>query len=400
MLLALAACGPSLASLESSSGLGARCRLGQSQNGLLVTEWSGAEKANLETLLGAGGGVAVAFSGCDLYLLPECRLPGRYYWQRTTPTSDLIEIESELELFTKIPLGAVKLAGELARWGRLLVETTISGQVRLEGLAATEVHAGGACGQATHVVTAVSLGAFSLATGTRMSGAGSVDAVGVGEVGGKGSRSTRVLRTAGLASACGSATTEMPAADCASPVQVFLAPIPGRAPEPGPPGTVQVDFVSASADTRWDVYVDDQATCTTPCSRWIDPERPVLLRTRNDAPDKLRIAELDRDRGPLQITARPTAHGRLAAGITFTSLGGLAVITGITLTAIGFGSDVDGMGTAGLITLGAGGLATFGGIWMMLDSVPRAKVRPLFETGGVSWTVVPAPAGVAITGWF
>jgi len=95
----------------------AGCRVGATQTSLLVTEWSSAEKANLQAMLGSTGAIAVAFSGCELRLLPACRLPGSYYWQHTTVASDRIEIHNEAELYAKLPLGAVSLSGELKKSG-------------------------------------------------------------------------------------------------------------------------------------------------------------------------------------------------------------------------------------------------------------------------------------------
>src|SRR5439155_1069894 len=144
--------------------------------------------------------------------------------------------------------------------------TTVSGQKRLVGGGA--VPEGGECAQATHVVTAVSVGAFVLSAGGEGSEEANADVKGLG-AGGKRSRSSKIVRSAGDAAACSAATPEGPSPGCSSPIQVFLSPIPGRAEEIGPPGTVKVDFESESASTRWDAYVDDQPTCTH-CSA---PER-------------------------------------------------------------------------------------------------------------------------------
>ena len=62
---------------------------------LLVTEWPASEKADLEALMSEGRGVAVAFSGCQMRVLPQCRLRGAYTWQQTTAGLDYVEIDSE-----------------------------------------------------------------------------------------------------------------------------------------------------------------------------------------------------------------------------------------------------------------------------------------------------------------
>lgn len=386
-LLVLSGCAGSMQGLfPEAPSLETRCRIGASQTSVLVTEWPAAEKANLEGLL-AGGAVGVAFSGCELRVVPQCQLGGSYGWQRTTPASETIEIENEADLFARLPIGAAALSGELRRSGRLAVTTTVSGQRRLGGMTGADVPNQPACTEVTHVVSALSLGAFTLSAGASLSGSARVEVSGVG-AGGSSSNQTRVVRSAGDAARCSASTAEAPAPDCASPVQVFLSPVPGRAAEPPPPGTVQVDFVSASADDRWDVYVDDQATCTTPCARFVDPSRPLVLRTREDRPTTLRIDRLETGLGPLQVSAAPTAKGALSTGIVFTTLGGLAAATGIVLTSVGCSmtDELPGMCTAGLISLVAGSAVTTGSIMLMLDARARIGVRPVFSVGrSSSW---------------
>jgi hypothetical protein len=343
---------------------------------VLVTEWPAAEKANLEAQIGQGGAVAVEFSGCELRLLPECRLPGLYTWSRTTPSRDVIEIRDEADLYTKLPLGAATLAGELRHSGALSVTTTVAGQLRLSGMTPSQVTAAPECARATHLLGGLSLGAFELSAGSHTTGSGSVG-MSDASLGGSGSRSQRTMRTAGNPASCADATDDAAAPDCASPIQAFLEPIPGRAQEPGPPGSVEVDIVSSDASTRWDVFVDGDASCTTPCSRWLEPGRPLELRTRQGT-SSLTVENLPRDQGPQRIVAHPTSMGPFVTGIVFTALGGMATITGTVLTGIHCGDGGAGC-TAGLITLGAGSAVTAGAIVMLVGSLSDVEVRPLFE---------------------
>jgi hypothetical protein len=52
----------------------------------------------------------------------------------------------------------------------------------------------------------------------------------------------------------------------------------------------------------------------------------------------------------------------------------MALVIGVTLTAIGLAKDRGGMTTAGLITGAAGAIALPGGIYLMLRAVPSASV--------------------------
>jgi hypothetical protein len=58
-------------------------------------------------------------------------------------------------------------------------------------------------------------------------------------------------------------------------------------------------------------------------------------------------------------------RGARILGIISTSVGGAALITGISLLSIGLGKDLDGMTAAGGITLGAGVVLTTAGILMI-----------------------------------
>jgi hypothetical protein len=356
---------------------GTRCRVGASQTSLLVTEWSAPEKSNLEALMG-GSAVAVEFTGCSLRLLPQCRLKGSYAWQRTTPSTEGVDIQDQAELYSKLPLGAVELAGELERAGSLRIETTVSGHLRLRDMTASEVTSVAECARATHLVEGLSLGAFTLSGSDSSRAKGGAGAYGLG-LGGQSQSSQRVMKQAGDKQACANATEEGSPFGCSSPVQVYLAPIPGRAEVEGPPGALKVDFISAKPSVRWDVYINDQATCTTPCVAWVDPSRPVELRTREDRPDKLGVQRLETGQGPLQVQAKPSSQGQFVTGLTFTALGGMAVITGTALAGLGCSlDDHRGMCTAGLITLPIGAVVTAGSIFLMLDSGPEAQVVPIF----------------------
>jgi hypothetical protein len=135
-----------------------------------------------------------------------------------------------------------------------------------------------------------------------------------------------------------------------------------------------VEFLSATA-MAWEVMVDRQSTCTTPCRVQLDRPHWVTLRTREDRPLRMEVGNLGG--GPAQVTAHDIGTGKYATGVTFTTLGGMAAVCGIVFTAVGCGGDRDGMCTAGLITGGAGVVAALGGIWLIRAGLPRVRVRAL-----------------------
>ena len=362
-----------------------KCRVAASQSSPLVTEWPASEKANLE-VLSHDGAVAVAYSGCSLRVLPQCRVRGGYRWQRTTPSTDSLSINDTDDLYAKLPLGAASLEGELKRTGKLLVKTIVAGQLRLEGAAVGDVPADGACAQATHLLTALSVGAFSLTAGGSREGSVAAS-VNLGEAKLGRELSAEQLRSAGDFDSCAQSTAESPNANCASPIQVFLTPLPGRAADEGPPGTVKVDFLSANPASRWDVYSDDQVICTTPCARFVQPAHPVMLRAREEGfgvADKVEVPNLLDATGPhLQLEAHPTARGQWVTGMTFMAFTGMAVVTGLTLTPLGCSTGMAGMCKAGIITLGAGAVTFTGSLWLFLDARPRAEVSSYTDGGGL-----------------
>lgn len=201
----------------------ARCSVAASQEQPLVTEWPASYKARLEALL-LEGAVAVEYSGCELRIVDRCRVPGSYAWKKTTLSTDTTDIRDEDELYAKLPLGAALLSGELKTSGTLHVQTTVSGQMQLVGRAAEDATSGAECSRATHLVSALSVGAFKLVAGGDVSGQVGAD-VGPAGVRGSGSQSQSILRAAGDPASCERATKDEPSAECRSPIQIFLTPI-------------------------------------------------------------------------------------------------------------------------------------------------------------------------------
>ena len=400
LVCALGACGSEVVRLKPEGtapaarlpGMaGGGCRVDATQTSVYVTEWSASEKANLEAMMAGEVGVAVEFTGCEMRLVPECSFGGEYVWRRTTPARDTLEIRSEDELHAKLPLGAAALSGELRRSGTLLVETTVAGQRLLDG--ADPVPDNGACKRATHIVNSVALGAFALRGTNDASGAGRVSVAGV-DGGGQVQERGRTVRSAGAPEQCAAATEAGPSAECGSPLQVFLSPIPGRTEPAPPPGKVKADFVSGDAEIRWDVYLSNEAACTTPCTQWVDPEHPILIKEHKSEgffegkAEKLQVGRLGGDAAHVRVSAHKKRSGRLVGGILFTTFGGIAALAGGALSFAACGADEGDKfegGCAPSIITGAAGLAGVGiGVWMIVRSGPRTEIRPITTAGRVS----------------
>ena len=148
---------------------------------------------------------------------------------------------------------------------------------------------------------------------------------------------------------------------------------PSGPPRQPQPGGARTTFVSTS-DKRWDVRLDQNAVCTTPCSIYVEPGRFVTLHMQDVPRSKLSVGYIPP--GDFVVTAKPRSEGAFATGVTFTALGGMAAVTGITLTAVGYGTDNSGMRTAGLITGIAGLVVTAGSIRLIQSSLPTASIGP------------------------
>jgi hypothetical protein len=378
---------PTLPTLPSQA---ASCRSSAGHDQPLVTEWTAAEKSNLESQVRSGG-VVVSFTGCTMRVLTQCHTREQYGWVRTTPSSDWIEIRNEDELYAKLPLGAASLKGELQGSGSLTMQTTISGQYRLGILPGVMPAIEGACDGATHVVAGLSIGAYELNAGGATKASFEGSATVVGSAGATSSANKQIIRRSGESRSCANATDQWPDASCSSPIQMFLLAVssisgPGGAPQVGQPrlpmgGPIDVQILSAEPETSWDVIVDGREVCKTPCTQRIEPSRYVLLRENSGVLSRTSRVTLSNLHswapvGGVQVRAHGTSKW---------NLGGLARMGGLFYGVIGAGfmipclsssDDRDQYCTVSGMTLGMGVALFAAGTWIM-DSSGRADTSPL-----------------------
>lgn len=148
-----------------------------------------------------------------------------------------------------------------------------------------------------------------------------------------------------------------------------------QAPQPmqqqPPQGSTQATFVSSGAQP-WDVLLDRQPVCATPCTMWVEPGRFVSLREQAVNPIRLDVGALPA--GSVMVTGTPMREGAYAGGIVGTTFAGMGLATGITLTAVGCSTDRSGMCTAGLITGGVSAVGLYLSIRLMQSALPKAAV--------------------------
>jgi hypothetical protein len=360
-----------------------KCKVAAQHDNPLVTEWPASEKANLEGLLREGT-VVVSYTGCTMRLMPQCHASGRYIWRRTTVSSDNIEIRDADELYAKLPLGAASLEGELQRSGRLAVQTTVAGQMQLAEFDPNQFPTDMACLGATHVLSALSVGAFKLKSGGAADVHGNASVAGFGAARGQSQREESLMREAGTPEKCELGTEAAADASCASPIQVFLRPLPRLLADRGLPGMMKVRFLPVRGDQGWNVGSGERLLCETPCEKWVDPAIPFNYRREKELvelPDLRENAAMER----VQVEVHPTKQVQKVLGIVGASLFGVTAACGTVFTSIGFGADDPGFKSAGLITLPIGLIGLAGSIYAIVTSGSHVEVNAWTTVGdGVS----------------
>jgi hypothetical protein len=148
-------------------------------------------------------------------------------------------------------------------------------------------------------------------------------------------------------------------------------PLEAPGAEQPPPGSTHATFVSTT-EMPWDVTLDRQPVCTTPCSLWVVPMQYVALRSREWRPVRLDVGYLQG--GDVTFAAEPLRRGKWAGGIVGVTFASMALVTGITLTSVGCATHDSTMCTGGIITGAAGGLGLYASILLMKSALPKVRL--------------------------
>ncbi len=212
-----------------------KCGVTKSQAEPLIVEWPDAARGRLESLLRRGV-VAVHYSGCEMEVLGQCSAKGRYGYSSFTPKKSNVKMRDADELFANIPAYAVKFEAALKKAGELNVSMTIVGRYEADrgGFRAEELE--GQCEGATHVVNALTVGAFDFYAGADASLGAGVSA-GEAGAGAKSGSKRETLNQDGSAEACAASKREdkEPPFGCGALIRIEVVPIAGaRAEAPSP----------------------------------------------------------------------------------------------------------------------------------------------------------------------
>ncbi len=203
----------------------AKCGVRKSAAKPLVVEWPAAERAALES--GAARGlVAVRYEGCDMEVLTTCTATGAYSYVGLTQKREAVRITSADELYAELPVGAAGLEAKLERAGQLNVDMVIVGRKEADKSTFNERDLTGRCDEATHVITGLTVGAFSFYTGASAEVGGAVKVGNMG-AGASSSAGNEVLREDGSGESCAVASSgdTSPPEGCGALLRVEVVPI-------------------------------------------------------------------------------------------------------------------------------------------------------------------------------
>ena len=204
-----------------------KCDAAAGQLRPLVVEWSAADRAALEAQARRGQ-LVVRRQGCDLEVLRRCKAPPKqaYGYAALTPKEERAVIKNAAELYASIPVHAAKLEGKLAEHGELRAEMTIVGEYAVAGTAPAIDQLEGACEGATHVVTALTVGAFSFLAGASSERGAAVSVMSFGAGVSKKSENESLSRDGEVAACAASKRGDAAPPDrCGALLRLELAPL-------------------------------------------------------------------------------------------------------------------------------------------------------------------------------
>jgi formylglycine-generating enzyme required for sulfatase activity len=209
-----------------------KCGVTKSHARPLIVEWPSPDRAALEAQARRGL-VAVHYAGCEMEVLRQCQPldKRRYKYTGITRKRDRVRMRDADELYANIPAYAAKFEGKLQTAGELNVAMTIVGTYEAEPTSVSKDDFDGDCAEATHVVTALTAGAFEFFAGADAEAGASVDVAGAA-AGGKSKSQRETLNQDGDDAACEKATSKdsEPPEGCGALLRVEVVPLgPARA---------------------------------------------------------------------------------------------------------------------------------------------------------------------------
>ncbi|MDB5217641.1 MAG: uncharacterized protein JWO86_5568 [Myxococcaceae bacterium] len=234
----------------------------------LVLEWPAADRAALEVQR-ARGIVVVRYAQHEMEVLRGCTIDSAYRYAAVTPKEEGLVFRTADELDAAMPIHAVGLEAKLRQRKALSVGMTIVGMYESDGRVWRGTDLVGDCAAATHVVRALTVGAFEIAASAEINAGVSAKAAGMGAAYSHDD-AREILHRDGNKGACAKASPRDtgPPYDCGAPLRVEVAAIQFAATSARARSTVP----GAPAGTCADGLVRKGDACVA-----VDPDRPDLL---------------------------------------------------------------------------------------------------------------------------
>lgn len=273
------------------------CASASAQSRPLIVDWPSSERAEIEARARRGL-VVVKAEGCRLEVLRRCAPRGAasYGYVGITPKTDRVVLRDATELYANVPVYAAKLEGQLRKSGSLEVAMTIVGQWDTASAIPRQDELEGDCAGATHVVTALTVGAFELAAGSHLEAGASAEVAGFG-AGGKKEAGQELLNRDGDQAQCGKANDadERPPSGCGAALRIEVVPL----------GAARAEAPACPASTAWDgnqcVVVKTGLTCAE--GLIADKERGCVERKAEVVPPPERRTAPKTSRGVTPVDA-------------------------------------------------------------------------------------------------
>lgn len=204
-----------------------KCGVTKSQAEPLIVEWPDAARGKLEAQVRKGL-VAVRYQGCEMEVLGQCSAKGQYGYAGLTRKKSRVTMKDADDLYANIPVGAARLEAKLQNSGELNVAMTIVGRLEADRSSVRADELQGSCEGATHLITAVTVGAFDFFAGADAEVGGGANVAGVGA----GARSTakrEMLNQDGDDASCEKSADDdkRPPQGCAALLRVEVVPLVG-----------------------------------------------------------------------------------------------------------------------------------------------------------------------------
>lgn len=183
----------------------------------LIVDWPATHKVALD---GASqrGVVMVTLAGCSLRVVNGCRADGRYQLEEEEPNPQHVEMKDEHDLLSFLPISAPQLSGTFRSGKSLVLDYTIVAERTFEG---GKVVPSGDCGEATHFVKRIELGAYVLSQKASAEAGAHAD-IGPLDAGGTHQESDERRKASGDPDKCKSEPKD---ASCRAPVRLELVPL-------------------------------------------------------------------------------------------------------------------------------------------------------------------------------